>query len=531
MSENSKNIKTQYHFIFISLLLVNYFFPLLIFGDVTLFYNDKLDSELVYNKILGKIYKGDLDSINIFLAGEIKFEYLRRLFYPYSLLYAIFNFELAYWISDFLVKITSYFSFFILAKKINKNFLLCSLFSCLFACINLPTLEGFGIAIFPYLIYLILFKKKIKLKNYFIIIFFALNSDIVMTLAAVFIIPIIAIIIDKEILKNNFLNIIKIIFVFVFFEVVAGSNLVFAQIYGETLHREEFFRESLPLADNVRALIFGLFRFPEISSWMLFYNLPFFIFLLPLIIFSIFSKNRTVYLFLSLLLLIHFFLFLLNTDFIVNMRNNSTGLLKSFQFEYVKNIFPLLYVLLLLFITKNNNNFLKFLVYPSLLSILIFQINSSIVPIIKKHLSDEGKDYKNIYTFKGYYSQDAYQEIKKIVKNKRVLSIGLDPMVAVVNNINTIDGYHNLYPLSYKLKFREIIKNELDKNKKYKKYYDNWGSRVYAFVSDPNNIEIDYKAAKKIGAKYIISKFDIDSESLELTCLKCKTQLYLYKIL
>jgi len=67
---NSKNLKYRYHFFFIALLLVNYFFPLLIFGEITLFYHDKLDSELVYNQILGRIYRGDLSSINIFLAGE-----------------------------------------------------------------------------------------------------------------------------------------------------------------------------------------------------------------------------------------------------------------------------------------------------------------------------------------------------------------------------------------------------------------------------------------------------------------------------
>ena len=114
------------------------------------------------------------------------------------------------------------------------------------------------------------------------------------------------------------------------------------------------------------------------------------------------------------------------------------------------------------------------------------------MPITKKYFLGAGKNYKNIYTFSGYYSYDAYKEISKVVKNKRVLSIGLDPMVAVMNNIKTIDGYHSLYPLHYKAKFRKIIENELESNKKFQKYYDHWGSRVYAFVSDPNNIKIDY---------------------------------------
>ena len=149
----TNNLKNKYHLLFILILLINYLFPLLIFGDITLFYNDKLDSELAYNQMIGKIYRDGTDSINFFLAGDIKIEYLRRLFQPYILLYAFLNYELAYWISDLLVKLTSYFAFFVLAKKINKNILFCALISCLFASINLPTNEGFGIAIFPYIIY------------------------------------------------------------------------------------------------------------------------------------------------------------------------------------------------------------------------------------------------------------------------------------------------------------------------------------------------------------------------------------------
>ena len=48
---------------------------------------------------------------------------------------------------------------------------------------------------------------------------------------------------------------------------------------------------------------------------------------------------------------------------------------------------------------------------------------------------------------------DDYNFIKNIVKNSRVMSVGLDPMVAVMNNIRVIDGYHTIYPLSYKIKF------------------------------------------------------------------------------
>ena len=40
-------------------------------------------------------------------------------------------------------------------------------------------------------------------------------------------------------------------------------------------------------------------------------------------------------------------------------------------------------------------------------------------------------------------------------------------MIAVINDINVIDGYHNLYPKNYKIQFREIIKGEIEANKKF----------------------------------------------------------------
>ena len=63
-----------------------------------------------------------------------------------------------------------------------------------------------------------------------------------------------------------------------------------------------------------------------------------------------------------------------------------------------------------------------------------------------------------------------------------VASLGVDPMIAAMNDIYVIDGYHQIYPLSYKIKFRKIIEDELNQNQKLKKYYDEWGNRVYLFL-------------------------------------------------
>ena len=113
------------------------------------------------------------------------------------------------------------------------------------------------------------------------------------------------------------------------------------------------------------------------------------------------------------------------------------------------------------------------------------------------------------------------------------MSVGLDPMIAVMNDIKVIDGYHNLYPLSYKFKFIKIIEKELEKNTDLKNYYDSWGSRVYAFYNNQNNIMLNFQAAKKIGADYVISKFPIENNELEKVCSECNgsNEIFLYKIL
>ena len=100
-------------------------------------------------------------------------------------------------------------------------------------------------------------------------------------------------------------------------------------------------------------------------------------------------------------------------------------------------------------------------------------------------------------------------------------------MIAIVNDMKTIDGYHTLYPLKYKSKFREVIKEELKKDEEFRVYYDDWGSRVYAFFKDPQNIEIDFYAAKELGAEYVISKYPLNSNNLVNLY---DNEIFLYKI-
>ena len=154
--------------------------------------------------------------------------------------------------------------------------------------------------------------------------------------------------------------------------------------------------------------------------------------------------------------------------------------------------------------------------------------------IDKKNYKKEIKFSKleSPFTFDSYYKFKTYGYIKSIVKENRVMSIGLDPMIAVMNDLRVIDGYHTIYPLNYKVRFRKIIAKELEKNEGLKNYYDIMGNRVYVFYNDKNNLLIDFKEAKIIGAKYVISSFKIQNTNLEFICGKCNNnKIFLYKIL
>ena len=86
MSYFSTGVKIRIHLLFLFFLSLYYLVPYLILGQLTLDPNDILDNEIVYNSIIGKILRGDFDSIDIFLAGEIQWFYLRRILQPLTLL-------------------------------------------------------------------------------------------------------------------------------------------------------------------------------------------------------------------------------------------------------------------------------------------------------------------------------------------------------------------------------------------------------------------------------------------------------------
>lgn len=158
-------------------------------------------------------------------------------------------------------------------------------------------------------------------------------------------------------------------------------------------------------------------------------------------------------------------------------------------------------------------------------------------------------------SFREFYATKQFLEIKEFIglpqKSYRVASIGLHPAIAQYNGFYTLDTYNNFYPLTYKYQFREIIAGELEKNRKLKEYFDEWGSRCYLFVDELGK-KYDYKKDsnktikhlklntaqfQKMGGRYIFSSVPIlnaENNHLELkkefSHPESAWKIYLYKV-
>ena len=290
-----------------------------------------------------------------------------------------------------------------------------------------------------------------------------------------------------------------------------------------------------------------------------------------LLILSSFSKQKNIRLLFLFIIFILILKSILGFSLIDNIFIGIFDILKGYNFQRIDRVITITYALLfILYVADLRNKSLKNILYfISFFAILSIQLKTPL-PIMGQHFlknnmkvetfektkknfiekkytqtikiifdkesyTINNKNFNNELnkTFDNYYKYKDYAFIKNIVKNSRVMSVGLDPMIAVMNDIKVIDGYHTIYPLSYKIKFRKIIENELDKSILLKNYYDNWGSRVYAFYNDKDNIILNFKFAKKLNADYVISKFPIKNKDLKIICSKCNNsdQFFLYKIL
>ena len=543
-------------------LLFSYFFSLLIFGKVVLPSYEHLTIWPVHYKIFSNFYFEGKSAFDIFLGGNIKWHYFPQLFQPLTFLSIIVDIKSFTFIYDIIEKSLAFYASFILSKKISNNEKFSAIVALFYATIvNLKVIyimPGSGFCFAPYLFYLLLKAKPLKIKHYFIFFLAGLSISPISEFG-IFLIFFLAYLINQKIVHKNFIN----SFYFFTTGVVVLLIPLFYSIYTEELHRIDhiYAIEKLEILKIGAGNLASLFHIPK-----------YIIFALVLLA-GIFSLNKNlIYIYLNIILVIFLIIFSDQIKFVLGLINN---IFYSFNLIRIENLIPFLVILILIYLKndKSKINLNKFLIALTFISSILIQISiptAALMSNIKKSLNDQkrisiekimyGTDStlsikrnfikikevtkilinKNNYdekidffntnkSFDDYYRYDEYKKIKEIVENSRVASIGIDPMIAAMNGIKVIDGYHNLYPKSYKNKFKNIINDELKMNESLEYYFNNWGNQLYLFYNDPKNLKINFKNIKKLDANYLISSFEIKDKDLLLK--KKVNDLFLYFII
>ena len=245
------------------------------------------------------------------------------------------------------------------------------------------------------------------------------------------------------------------------------------------------------------------------------------------------------------------------SGFILGIRQSIGGGLAYFQADRIYWIFPFIWSLVLAFdldgIIEMKNQIRPVFGKAILLALAGLLLLVQGYQIVKDNTLNKNarlmlvEGYSQI-TWKSLYMEDVFDEIKvAISKNENsqtvatlgtdldsfsVVSLGLYPSVPLYNGFTCADGYSNNYSLDYKHQFRKIMNKELEKNEEAKRYFDEWGNRLYLVSSEYgfnsllqknqgylfSSISIDTKAMKDLKIRYIFSAAPIeDADQLNLT--------------
>jgi hypothetical protein len=225
--------------------------------------------------------------------------------------------------------------------------------------------------------------------------------------------------------------------------------------------------------------------------------------------------------------------------------------LKAFQIDRFYTLLPMLYFLLGIFSIQQiyrtadtrKKNYANGIVVLAFLVVFFnnFQLKALVHPTSAISI---------IPTYAAYYDTDLLNKVKETIpvplSEYRVAGVGIDPEVLQFNGFYTLDAYLNIYPLSYKKKFRRIIAPELDKSVELKTYFDDWGNRCYIFSTEIGraldqqsrvnqsirDLAIDTQALKAMSDKtvYLLSTKKIENaEIIGLTFIKEFHSTYTYR--
>tara|TARA_A100001011_G_scaffold72534_1_gene74399 strand:+ start:5259 stop:7046 length:1788 start_codon:yes stop_codon:yes gene_type:complete len=377
---------------------------------------------------------------------------------------------------------------------------------------------------------------------------------------------------------------------FILLSLIFNYNFIYNYLFGEIPHRQEFISyKSFSFFESSLRSIFiflkGNYHFSQI-------------FILPiLLLVAVNKKIKKTY---SLILLVIFICFF--TGFYELFINSLFGdeLNLPFDFSRFYILVPLLILFILIKSSEGKINFNATILIICLQIVINLGMDQDIVKNIisfknqntfKSYINNKIIDPLNSYnkdfplrnisdygffgpdkklshlslevknsSYKNFYCESVFKKIENFIseekKSFRTINVGFFPAITQYNGFYTLDGYHNYYPLSYKKKFFNIIKDEIKKEKELLAYFENRANTCFLLSSELSktcgyncnkynslttkisNLNINTYAFKKMNGKYLFSSVEIlNYEAIGFDFLRsfkskdCDYIIYLYIVI
>jgi hypothetical protein len=471
---------------------VAYYLPLLIPGHAVIEPDDLLNSELVYSRAIGALWRGDSSIADAFLAGSLPHAALSRLTQPLMILYAALPPLPAYIANDLIVRCIAAVGAYYLLRELNVPVAVRHVLAALFAVSIVNTTFGLTIAGLPAVSYLLAWRSGWK--RLALILFIGWNTSLYLSgmffLAAA---PYFHRFVFQQPLDRKF----------VFGWIVYGLGLGLGNAALAWLaltsdmrwHREEWG-------------IFDEFQFP--FAWRALVALP----LLPLFAIAavIGLRDSRVRWAVAFGIFIIVWYQLTHLTFVQEQQRALEGPLAHIQLDRFYFLWPYtLIVVVGLAASHAGERPQLFLLAATFVGFLVAATPHQHLRQLARAAVGTGTGYP---PFAEYYKFDWFRT-SGLNSSTPVLSVGIDPMIAPMNGVPAIDGYFPLYPLAYKHRFREIIRNSLGPSGAQEEY-DTWGNKIYTFHPDNQPELLNFCAARRMGAIYVLSSVPIQTDTLEL---------------
>lgn len=516
-----------------------YCIPYSILGEnASLNINDNLDSLFVWYKIIldtGQIFSPNNAAVELFMNGIPRSAFPSEMHFTFlwNLLFGPLG---AYIFERWLLAVVAFFGMFVLLRKYiipgKEYFFIQAGVALCFSLLPHWPFGGLSVPGLPFLLfaYLNLRSGDKRYYNWLIIIIYPFYSSLILT--GFFFMIILLLILGSDFTRKK-----KIYSSYIYGFLLLGCLYVLThyRIFLTFLvqrdfvsHRVEFIQPSYGLVGSTKYLFDRIYignqfiLFAVTLAGILMWNYK-----------QVSSKFRLTLLFILISALL--------TSFIYSKYFGSiTALLFQiipFNLERVSWSYPLLWSILFsisLVYIYSKLEIGKFIVVFLLIGQLVYDFSHHELVISAFSFKAGEKEGELVLTVdpsvKGFYAEKQFRQIADYIgrdkSTYRVLSLGIHPSVSQYNGFYTLDGYCPNYDRRYKWKFREIIKDEIEKNPEVKNYFDNWGSRAYLFTAgdigyvnvagntiELKNLDFNTHVMKELGGKYILSAVKIDTQT------------------